>query len=78
MLLGFLSYGGLASCALGGLLALVGLAKGKQARQLGAAVPVDSLSGTGDRCRAEMGGPEVPGGSVGGASLFLHGCQPHP
>ncbi|KAL4422883.1 hypothetical protein ABPG75_009080 [Micractinium tetrahymenae] len=44
MLLSFLSYGGVASCALGGLLALVGLAKGRQARQLGAAVPVDSLS----------------------------------
>lgn len=57
MLLSFLSYGGLASCAVGGLLALVGLAKGRQARQLGAAVPVDSLSGAGERCREEMGGP---------------------
>lgn len=44
-LLPFLTYGGLASCSLGALLALVGVAKGRQARQLGAAVQVDSLAG---------------------------------
>jgi hypothetical protein len=42
-LLGLLGYGGLASCALGGLLALVGVAKGHQARELDAAVKVESL-----------------------------------
>lgn len=45
VLLPLLTYGGLASCGLGALLALVGAAKGRQARLLGAAVHVDSLAG---------------------------------
>ena len=40
-----LNWGGAASVALGGVLALVGLWKGKEARALEAAVPVQSLAG---------------------------------
>lgn len=40
-----LNWGGLASVALGGLLSLVGLAKGKEARQLESVTQVTSLAG---------------------------------
>jgi hypothetical protein len=40
-----LGWGGLSSCAIGGLMALMGLAKGHEARQLGAARQVETLSG---------------------------------
>lgn len=57
LLLPLLTYGGLASCSLGALLALVGVAKGRQARQLGTAVQVDSLAGEGS-------GWQVPAGAL--------------
>lgn len=41
----FLNWAGGVSCSIGGLLALVSWAKGKEARQLGAATSVDSLAG---------------------------------
>ncbi|PRW33003.1 tryptophan synthase beta chain 1 isoform A [Chlorella sorokiniana] len=44
LLLPLLTWGGLASCSVGALLALVGVAKGRQARQLSTAVQVDSLA----------------------------------
>ena len=58
-MLPLLTYGGLASCSLGALLALVGVAKGRQARQLGTAVQVDSLAGEG-------AGWQVPAGALPG------------
>lgn len=39
-----LGWGGLTSCALGGLLALIGVRCGRLARQLDAAIQVDSLA----------------------------------
>lgn len=63
-LLSFLSYGGLASCTLGGLLALVGIAKGRQARQLGAALPVDNLAG-------ESGGGTAAAAAAAGATAII-------
>ena len=53
MVVGFLNWGGVASLALGGLLALVGAFKGKEARQLEAAREVQSLAG-------EKGGRRAP------------------
>lgn len=47
LLLPLLTWGGVASCSLGALLALAGVAKGRQARQLSTAVQVDSLAGAG-------------------------------
>lgn len=49
LLLPLLTWGGVASCSVGALLALVGVAKGRQARQLSTAVQVDSLAGKGSR-----------------------------
>ena len=40
-----LGWSGLTSLTLGGVLALVGIAKGTEARQLGAATPLSNLSG---------------------------------
>ena len=47
MLLSFLQWGGVSFCSLGGLLALVGVAKGRQARELSTATQVENLAGAG-------------------------------
>ena len=47
MLLSFLQWGGVSCCSLGGLLALLGVAKGRQARELSTATQVENLAGEG-------------------------------
>ena len=80
LLTSLVGLGGLCSCGVGGLLALLGLHKGHEARRLGAALPVDNLSGAREgNKRAAPPPPPPPPPPSAARRLRPHAAHPqHP